>query len=123
MEVLLEMRSTKFHHYSVAIGGFVDGNEYGDESNIVEAFFVNFWVQKASMIEKRYPHGCHVGLFEGNKGVFVRLVLQSSKRRVASNTGFLSDDNVGRKVDRERCRDFDQCGGLAVLARSGVGRV
>ena len=43
MEVLLEMRSTKFHHYSVAIGGFVDGNEYGDESNIVEAFFVNFF--------------------------------------------------------------------------------
>ena len=45
MEVLLEMRATKFQHCSVAIGtwlytigGIVGGNSFDDESNLVEAF-------------------------------------------------------------------------------------
>ena len=77
------------------------------------------WVQKASMIEKRYPHGCHVGLFEGNKGVFVRLVLQSSKRRVASNTGWASSPMtmLGEKLILSGGEILTrQCGGFA---RSG----
>ena len=88
MEVLLEMRATKFYHCSIAIGtwlytigGFVGGDSFDDdESNLVEAFDTSLlstsrvtwdWVQKASMLEKRSGHGCHIGLFEGDEGVFV----------------------------------------------------
>ena len=83
LETKLEMGETKYHHCSLAlgswlytIGGVLDGTY---ASNVVEAFDVNLmstdnsstWVKKASMIDKRLSHGCHVGVFEGKVGIFV----------------------------------------------------
>ena len=84
LEAKLEMQSTKFYHCSVqieswlyTIGGQVDGKI--SASNIVEAFDTSLmstahpiaWVKKANMIEKRFTHGCNIGVFGGQEGIFV----------------------------------------------------
>ena len=83
LEAKLEMRSTKFYHCSVqtgswlyTIGGQVDGKI--GASNIVEAFDTNLmstdlpiaWVKKSNMIEKRFAHGCNIGVVGGQEGIF-----------------------------------------------------
>ena len=81
------MGVTKYSHCSVAIGswlytigGLLGGKTEDDVSNIVEAFDTSLmsaddppatWVGKANLINKRHSHGCHVGAFEGEEGIFV----------------------------------------------------
>ena len=77
------MGSTKYHHCSVSIGlwlftigGVLDGTY---ASNVVEAFDTSLlsrddsssWVKKASMIDKRSSHGCHVGVYKDEEGIYV----------------------------------------------------
>ena len=81
LEPKLEMASTKYEHCSVVIGtliytigGVLDGTSTSDISNMVEAYDTSLnscWIKKASMKERRYGHGCHVGVFEGQEGIFV----------------------------------------------------
>ena len=86
LEPKLEMEATKDSHCSVAIGtwlytigGSVGGNTLESSSNLVEAIDTSLlatnasitWVKKASMIEKRWSHGCHLGVFERQEGIYV----------------------------------------------------
>jgi len=86
LESKLEMGATKDSHCSVAIGswlfsigGSVGGNTLEYVSNMVEAIDISLlatndsisWVKKASMIERRYSHGCHAGVFERQEGIYV----------------------------------------------------
>ena len=86
LESKLEMVATKDSHCSVAIGswlytigGSVGGTTLDYVSNIVEAIDTSLldtndpitWLKKANMIEKRWSHGCHVGVFERQEGIFV----------------------------------------------------
>ena len=82
LEPRLEMSSTKFGHCSIimgswlyTIGGTVGGTTNSYISNSVEAIDTTdqlaAWIRKASMLEKRYTPGCHVGVFEGQKGICV----------------------------------------------------
>ena len=84
LDAKLEMGSTKFYHCSVAIGPWlftIGGNVGGKTSisNAVEAFDTRLmstndsvtWIKKSSMIEKRYTHGCHVGVFGSQEGIYV----------------------------------------------------
>ena len=84
LDAKLEMESTKFYHCSVAIGPWlftIGGNVGGKTSisNAVEAFDTRLmstndsvtWMKKASMIEKRKTHGCHVGVFGSQEGIYV----------------------------------------------------
>ena len=83
LESKLEMTSTKFYHCSVAIGswvftigGKVDGKV--GASDLVEAIDTSLmatddsikWVERPRMLEKRSNHGCHVGVFERQEGIF-----------------------------------------------------
>ena len=56
------------------IGGIVGGTSFNDVSNLVEAIDTTdqsaTWIGKASMLEKRYFHSCHVGVFEGQEGIY-----------------------------------------------------
>ena len=76
------MSSTKYGHCSIIMGswlyttgGLVDGVSLGYTLNLVEAIDTTdqlaAWIRKASMLEKRYTPGCHVGVFEGQKGICV----------------------------------------------------
>ena len=78
----LEMSSTKFGHCSIimgswlyTIGGTVGGTTNSYISNSVEAIDTtdqsSAWIRKASMLERRYVHSCHVGVFEGQEGIYV----------------------------------------------------
>ena len=80
-EPRLDMNSTKYDHCSIimesrlyTIGGIVGGTSYNDVSNLVEAIDTTdqsaTWIGKASMLEKRYFHSCHVGVFEGQEGIY-----------------------------------------------------
>ena len=86
LESKLDMGATKDSHCSVAIGswlytigGGVGGTTLDYVSNMVEALDTSLmstndsitWVKKASMIEKRWSHGCHIGAFEHQEGIFV----------------------------------------------------
>ena len=48
---------------------------YDNVSNLVEAIDTTdqsaTWITKANMLEKRYVHCCHVGVFEGQEGIYV----------------------------------------------------
>ena len=80
-EPRLEMSSTKCDHCSIlmgswlyTIGGIVDGISYNDVSNLVEAIDTTdqtaTWIRKANMLERRYAHSCHVGVFEEQEGIY-----------------------------------------------------
>merc|ERR1712037_954360 len=87
LESKLEMEATKESHCSVAIGswlftigGSVGGTTLNYVSNLVETIDTSLlanndstmtWVKKASMKEKRWSHGCHVGVFQRQEGIFV----------------------------------------------------
>ena len=86
LEPRLEMNATKESHCSVvlgswlySIGGGVGGDTLEHVSNLVEAFDTRLmgtsdslsWVEKASMSARRYGHGCKVGVFDGEEGIFV----------------------------------------------------
>ena len=86
LESKLEMEASKDSHCSVAIGtwlytigGSVGGNTLESTSNLVEAIDTNLlstndsitWVNKASMTDNRWGHGCHSGVFEGQEGIYV----------------------------------------------------
>ena len=83
LESKLEMQATKYLHCSVSIGSWlytIGGYVDGITSNLVEAFDTSLmsnkddsvaWVKKASMIEIRRGHGCHVGVLEGQEGIYV----------------------------------------------------
>jgi len=85
LESKLEMEATKDSHCSVAIGswlytigGSVGGNTLEYVSNMVELIDISLlatndsmaWVMKASMIERRYSHACHAGVFERQEGIY-----------------------------------------------------
>ena len=78
----LDMGVAKQHLCSVAlgswlytIGGIVDEKSVKDISNMVEAYDTSStsttWLRKANMIEQRYGHGCHTGVFLDKEGIFV----------------------------------------------------
>merc|ERR1719348_1187105 len=83
LESKLEMQATKYLHCSVSIGSWlytIGGYVDGITSDLVEAFDTSLmsnkddsfaWVKKKSMIEIRRGHGCHVGVFEGQEGIYV----------------------------------------------------
>ena len=81
LEPRLEMNATKESHCSVvlrswlcSIGGGVGGDTLEHVSNLVEAFDTSdslSWVEKASLSARRYGHGCQVGVFDGEEGIFV----------------------------------------------------
>ena len=81
-EPRLDMSSTKYNHCSIimeswlyTIGGMVGGSSGTGISNLVEAIDTAdqsaAWIRKASMLEKRTVHSCHVGVFEGQEGIYV----------------------------------------------------
>ena len=82
LEPRLDMSSTKFGHCSIimgswlyTIGGTVGGTTNSYISNFVEAIDTTdqstAWIRRASMLEKRYVPSCHVGVFEGQEGIYV----------------------------------------------------
>ena len=57
-------------------GGILEEMSEKYVSNLVEAYDTSStsattWVRMASMIEQRYGHGCHSGVFSGEEGIFV----------------------------------------------------
>ena len=81
-EPRLDMSSTKYDHCSIileswlyTIGGVVNGASSSYVSNLVEAIDTTdqsaTWIRRASMLEKRYLHSCHVGAIEGQEGIYV----------------------------------------------------
>ena len=57
------------------LGGLVGEASFDNASNMVEAIDTTVdsstWIKKASMLNKRAAHACHVGNFEGQEGIYV----------------------------------------------------
>ena len=84
LEPRLNMSSAKYGHCSITIGSWlytIGGLVFGTKTtshiaNLVEAIDITVesgatWIRKADMLETRYVPGCHLGVFEGQEGIYV----------------------------------------------------
>ena len=115
LEPKLEMGSNKYRHCSVVVGSwlYTMGGIVDDHySNLVGAIDTNLlstkdsipWVKKASMLDARWNHGCHAGVFEGQEGIYVAGGANANGDLTSAEFYNLADDkwqyigslNVGR---------------------------
>ena len=110
-EPRLDMSSTKYGHCSImmgtwlyTIGGCVNGTSYSYNSNLVEAIDMSVesgttWIRKANMLEKRYAHTCHVGVFEGQEGIYVAGGHSDASNSILSSAEFYNPElNIWQEI-------------------------